>query len=341
MPRRPLAILALLLLALLAVAFAHLLTGDARGGLHWPESPAVFGLRLRRLLIAGVVGGSLALAGVLLQAMLRNPLASPDLLGVTSGAGLGVAVMAFLAAQTVSGTPGGLPDAAGGFAASPLAQTLGAGLGAALTLKLVLVWTARRGGIDVVSLVLVGVVIGMTCAGLTLLLHHLLPDRGVSARAWFFGSVDESTPDGLLVLAAAALLACLFGAWRLGGAIDAACLGEDEARSVGVRLGRLRLLLFAASGLLATFAVVLAGPIGFVGLIVPHAVRLVLGPRHRTLVIGATLAGAAVLIAADGAVSALPLSRGGRLPVGVVMAIVGGPCFLLLLRSTLRRGGVV
>ncbi len=334
MPRRTAAILVLLLLALVAVAFAHLLTGDARGGLHWPESPEVFELRLRRLLIAGVVGGSLALAGVLLQAMLRNPLASPDLLGVTSGAGLGVAVMAFLASGTSASW-------VGVFAASPLAQTLGAALGAALTLKLVLAWTARRGGIDVVSLVLVGVVIGMTCAGLTLLLHHLLPDRGVSARAWFFGSVNESTPDGLLVLAAAALLVCLFGAWRLGGAIDAACLGEDEARSVGVRLGRLRLLLFAASGLLATFAVVLAGPIGFVGLIVPHAVRLVLGPRHRPLLVGATIAGATVLILADGSVSALPLSRGGRLPVGVVMAIVGGPCFLILLRSTLRRGGLV
>lgn len=184
------------------------------------------------------------------------------------------------------------------------------------------------------------VVVGMTCAGLTLLLHYLLPDRGVSARAWFFGSVNESTPDGLLVLAAAALLVCLVGAWRVGGAIDAACLGEDEARSVGVRLGRLRLLLFAASGLLAIFAVVLAGPIGFVGLIVPHAVRLVLGPRHRPLLVAATIAGAAVLILADGSVSALPLSRGGRLPVGVVMAIVGGPCFLILLRSTLRRGGL-
>lgn len=344
MPRRTPILIALLALALVAIALGHLCTGDVLGGLHWPESPDVLAIRLRRLLIAGIVGGSLALAGVLLQAMLRNPLASPDLLGVTAGAGLGVSVMAYLAAPLAGAAVGAAavatqsaPTPLASFAATPLAQTLGAGIGAAVTLKLVLAWTTRRGGIDVVSLVLVGVIVGMTCGGLTLLLHHLLPDRGVNARAWFFGSVNESTPTGLLVLAGLVLAACLAMSLHLGRSIDAACLAEDEARSVGVRLGRLRFLLFSASGLLATFAVLLAGPIGFVGLIVPHAIRMILGPHHRPLVLAATIAGAAVLIAADGAVSALPLSRGGRLPVGVVMAIVGGPCFLILLRSTLRR----
>lgn len=338
MPARAPTILLLLLLALVAVSLGHLFTGDMTGGLHWPDSPDIWAIRLRRLATAGVVGGSLALAGVLLQAMLRNPLAAPDLLGVTSGAGLGVSVMGYVAAATATAGAGTFAAMLHTMAESPWARTLWAGLGAALALKLVLAWTARRGGIDVVAMVLVGVIVGMTFGGLTLLLHHLMPDRGASARAWFFGSVDESAPTGLLVAGALGMVASLAAAWRVGRAIDAASLSEDESRSVGVRLGRLRLLLFSASGVLATFAVLLAGPIGFVGLIVPHAVRLLLGPHHRPLAIGATLAGAAVLIAADAAVSAWPLDRGGRMPVGVVMAIVGGPCFLLLLRSTLRRG---
>lgn len=328
MTNRRVIIIALLAAILALAAAAHLLTGDLEGGLHWPESRAVLNLRLPRIVIAATVGGSLALAGVLLQALLRNPLASPDLLGVTSGAGLGVAAATFSASLT------------GGYtAASPAAQTLAALLGAGLTLALILAWTQRRGGIDVVSLVLVGVIIGMTCSGLTLLLHHLLPDHGVVARTWYFGSIGEDLPDALIAVGAVALAACLALSLASARAIDAACLGEDESRSVGVRLGHLRLVLFAASGVLATSAVVLAGPIGFVGLIIPHAVRLVLGPHHRPLLIGATIAGAATLIAADAAVCAFPL-RAGRIPVGVVMAIVGGPLFLLLLRSTLRRASL-
>ncbi len=322
-------ILTLLGTLLALAAIAHLFTGDTEHGLHWAESQAFLSLRLNRLAIAATVGGSLALAGVLLQALLRNPLASPDLLGVTSGAGLGVAAATYAASLTT------------GYAvASPAMQTLAALLGAGLTLGLILAWTHRRGGIDVISLVLVGVIVGMTCSGVTLLLHHLLPDRGVNARAWFFGSINEDLPTALLVIAAVALGLCLAVSLASARAIDAACLGEDESRSVGVRLGRLRLILFAASGLLATSAVVLAGPIGFVGLIIPHAVRMVIGPHHRPLLIGTTLAGAATLITADAAVSAFPLDRGGRLPLGVVMAIVGGPLFLLLLRSTLRRASL-
>ena len=310
----------------LAVLVAlHLATGDTRGGLHWPESGAVARLRLPRLAIAGMVGAALGVAGVLLQALLRNPLASPDLLGVTSGAGLGVTVVVFagsLASEHLS--------------AHPAAQTLGALAGAGLTLGSILAWTHRRGGIDVVSLVLVGVIVGMTCSGLTLLLHHMLPDQGFSARAWFLGSLNENHPAWLLWGSGALVAICVAGAVACAPEIDAACLAEDEARSVGVRLPRLRMVLFAASGVLATVAVVLAGPIGFVGLIVPHGVRLVLGPRHRQLLAGSAVAGAATVIAADAFVTALPLGH-GRLPIGVVMAIVGGPVFLVLLRSTLRR----
>lgn len=333
MQPRQTAILAALAAVLLAVAGFRLTVGDTSGGLHWPESGEIASLRLHRLAVAAIVGGSLALAGVLLQALLRNPLASPDLLGVTSGAGLGVTVAIFAAAafagvgEAEVRTPYGL-------------QTLGALVGAGLTLGLILAWTHRRGGIDVISLVLVGVIVGMTCAGLTLLLHHMLEDKGFLARNWFFGSIDENLPAWAVLCAAVGLGACLLVSLAWGRAIDAACLAEDEARAVGVRMARLRLVLFAASGVLATIAVVLAGPIGFVGLIVPHAVRLLMGPHHRPLVLGATLAGAATVIAADAAVTLFPFRVGGRLPIGVLMAIVGGPVFLVLLRSTLRRASL-
>lgn len=324
-PARPTR-LALLALALLAALALHLATGDIRGGLHWPESWPVASLRLHRALVATAVGASLACAGVLLQALVRNPLASPDLLGVTSGAGLGVTVASFVAFAT-----GAAPIAA------PASQTAAAFVGASATLAAVLAWTHRRGGIDLVSLVLVGVIVGMTCAGATLILHHLMPDRGFAASAWLLGAIDEDLPPALLAAAWLALAASVALALTLARAIDTATLGEDEARSLGVRLARLRLALFLAAGLLTTMSVVLAGPIGFVGLIIPHAVRMVLGPHHRPLIVGAAIAGAATLVAADAAVSAFPLARGGRLPLGVLTAVVGGPLFLLLLRSTLRR----
>lgn len=325
MPRRPAITLAGLgLFALLAVA-AHLTVGDAAGGVHWPETAEIFRLRLHRVEIALVVGASLAVAGVLLQALLRNPLASPDLIGVTSGAGLGVA------AASYAGVTAG-----GALIATPAGQTVAALAGALATLGIVLAWTVRRGGIDVISLVLVGVIIGMTCAGLTMLLHHLMPDGGFAARAWLLGSIDEGLPGSMVLLAAVLLGGCLALSLAVSRSIDAATLGEDEARSLGVRLARLRLVLFLSAGVLTSISVVLAGPIGFVGLIVPHATRMLVGPHHAVLLVGAAVCGGGVVVAADAAITAMPLAfGGGRLPLGVITAIIGGPLFLLLLRSTL------
>ncbi|MBK7405620.1 MAG: iron ABC transporter permease [Phycisphaerales bacterium] len=325
MPRRKLLILGLFALALGLAAAVHLLTGDPLGGLHWPETTEFLAGRLRRVSIATGVGAALALAGVQLQALLRNPLASPDILGITSGAGLGVAAATFVGSRAGNASPG------------PGVQTLAGLVGAALTLAVILGWSKRRGGIDVISLVLVGVVIGMTCSGATLLLHQLLPDGGVSARLWFLGSIDESVPVWLIALSWLIIGACVLTTMRCARAMDASTFSEDEARALGVRVGRLRLTLLLTSGILTTISVVLAGPIGFVGLIVPHAVRMVLGPHHAPLAIGATLAGGACMLLADAGVSAIPLSHTGRIPVGVVTAIVGGPLFLLLLRSTLKH----
>src|SRR5262249_33567891 len=130
---------------------------------------------------------------------------------------------------------------------------------------------------------------------------------------------------GLLTLGAIAL------GVASGRAMDAAAMSDDEARSVGVPIGGLRLAMFLASGVLTASAVVLAGPIGFVGLVCPRVVRLLAGPGHRVLVVGAALAGAALIVGADTFIAAIDLAR-GRLPIGILTALIGGPVFIVLLR---------
>jgi len=184
--------------------------------------------------------------------------------------------------------------------------------------------------------VLVGVIIALICGAGIQLVHHLLPDRGVSAVRWLVGSIDDDQNPARLALAAAICLASIIAAWRWAPWLDAASLSDDEAASVGVPLARVRALLLIASGGLATLAVLLAGPLGFVGLVAPHAARLLGGPGHRRLVWSAPLAGAALVLAADLGVRLIDTPT-GRVPLGVVTAVVGGPLFIaLLLRE--RRG---
>jgi iron complex transport system permease protein len=154
------------------------------------------------------------------------------------------------------------------------------------------------------------------------------------------GRVPEAPPQRLLLVVSALAVTGAGLGIALGRSLDAACLSDDEARSVGVPLGWLRVTLFLAAGILTAATVSLTGPIAFVGLVAPHAARLLVGPRHATLALGSALAGAALLLAADSARQLLEIG-GGRLPVGVLTAVIGGPVFLLLLRRApiLRQQG--
>lgn len=306
---------------LLAGGATRLLVGGESPG--WPESGMVLELRLNRLGTAGLVGGSLALAGVMLQSLLRNPLASPDLIGLGPGAGFGVMLatyLHFLASGELTRWTG---------VAGP------ALLGALAALGAVYLISQRRGLIDPAAMILVGIVVGLVFGAGTVFLQFQMPDRGQSAMRWLMGSISDEITRAQLWAGAGLLGACLAGVVWNGRRLDAAALDEDEARSVGLRIGRLRAGLFVASGALAAAAVVLAGPIGFVGLIAPHAARMLGGSRHGMLAVNATLAGAALLIGADALVKAVHLGA-GRLPVGVLTAALGGPFFLMLL---MRRGG--
>ncbi|MEL7473111.1 MAG: iron ABC transporter permease [Planctomycetota bacterium] len=306
-----------------AAIVARLVAGRGTDAWGWPDDADILDLRVARVAAGVVVGSALALAGVLLQCLLRNPLASPDLLGLSTGAGLGVSLAMFLAYRAT----GRIESGAG--------LELPALIGASLALAVVFAISHRRGGLDPGTLILVGVIVAIICGAGIRLIQHLLPDQGVAASRWLMGALRDDQPARRILLAGGLTLAAtIAGAW-LGPAMDAASLSEDEARSLGVPLGGLRAGLFIASGVLASLAVVIAGPIGFVGLVGPHAARLVGGPAHRGLVIGAAIAGAALVVGADTLVRVIETPT-GRIPIGVITALIGGPLFIALLLNGRR-----
>jgi len=308
-------LLATLLLAALAL---RLLAGPAE--LAPPRDAIEFELRAMRAAAALVVGASLAAAGAMLQALTHNPLASPSLLGATSGAGL--SVMLWILTVTLLT---GAPPRAGPPVWTPV-------LGALAALGVVMGLNRRRGFSDLLGLILTGVVVGMVAAAASMFAQHLLPDRGVALGArWLLGDLsDDLTIPRLLPPAGVALIGIAIG-WRLGPAIDAVTLDETEALTTGTPVAGVRAVLFLLAGALTAAAVALAGPVGFVGLLGPHLARRVSRPEHQTLIVTSALAGGTLLVLADTAVRLLPLAS-GRLPIGVVTALVGGPALLVLLR---------
>ena len=295
------------------------------GGVGWPEGDSagvVLELRGVRAASAAVVGAALGAAGALLQATLRNPLASPFVLGLTSGAGLGLVIAtwaSYLATgMIVQQSANPVPVLTGAFGALGLVYLLG-----------------RRGGlIDPARLILVGVIVSVLCGAVTMLVQHMLPDRGMAVfTRWVMGTISQDTRWGLIGTVGAVTAAGVAVGGAMGRSLDAASLGDDEAASVGVRLGRLRSASLLIAGVLTAGSVLIAGPIGFVGLVCPHVVRLIAGPGHRTLVVGSALAGAALLVLADAAVAVIR-APAGELPVGVLTALIGAPVFIVLLRGS-------
>ncbi len=318
---RQLAVLVMLLVGVILICVLRLtLDRDPGGGLGlaWPD-PTYARYRWVPMANALIAGTALAVSGMLLQALLRNPLASPFILGVSSGAGLGVMAAMYLAYVTGSAAP------------QVTGTTLPAVCGALVILAIVYGLGQRRGVIDPVTLILVGVVVATVCNAGIMFFQHLVPTglRG-EFTAWLMGHIPENTPPSGLLLTGGLAFAGLLVAAAMGRSLDAATLSDDEAHSVGLAIGTQRLASFTLAGVLAATAVTVVGPIGFVGLIAPHLARLLLGPRHTPLVVGAALCGMAVMVGADSARQALDLG-GGRMPPGIFTALLGGPFFIWLL----------
>jgi iron complex transport system permease protein len=273
-------------------------------------------LRAPRVLLAFFVGGSLAVCGAALQAMIRNPLAEPYLLGLSGGAGLG-AVIAIATRAT-------------GPWAVPVAAFLGASAAVALVYRLSLV-AGRR--LDPRVLLLSGVVVGSFAGALMSAIMVLSPAAGIrNAFLWLLGGFGSASWQSLGVFLAYAVLP--LGVIGLSArSLDLLALGEEPAHHLGADVHRTRRVIYLCTALLTAASVATCGIIGFVGLVVPHAVRTVARPLHRSLLPLVFLVGGSFLVLSD--VVARTVVRPLELPVGVITALVGVPLFALLLRRTL------
>jgi len=288
----------------------------------WPSAAQVWDvlwLRLEWVATASAVGAALALAGLAMQALLRNPLADPYILGVSGGAGL-----AFILASLFVGA-----------AAAPAL----AFVGALATVGLVYGIARRRGRLEPYTLLLAGVILNAFYAAAIMLVTAVVrPQERGDIALWMMGNIGAFGPQWELigVVAAAAVGAGILFAFLAKG-FNLVAMGEDTAGALGVPVHRLRLAAFVAASLVTGASVALAGPIGFVGLICPHILRMVLGPDHRRLVPASFFFGATFLVLAD---LATCLSEGAAIPampVGVLTALAGGPFFIYLLRTRWRK----
>jgi iron complex transport system permease protein len=295
---------------------AVLLAPEAQGS----AADIVLRVRLPRVVLSLLVGASLSVAGVLFQALLRNPLADPFVLGVSGGAALGgIAVLSL-------GSSIGLSHAA-----VPPAAFAGA---VATTLLLGFV-SGARGRSSATSLLLTGVVFNaFASAGIVFLASFAGLTEGAGVFLWLIGSLSNVRADitGWVALFLFAGLAC---ALPLARSLNLLALGEEPAQQLGVDVVRVQRVLLVAASLMVGAAVSVAGLIGFVGLIIPHLLRLLIGPDHRLLVPASALAGAAFLLLCDTA--ARTLLGGRELPVGAITSLAGGPVFLWLLRRHQQR----
>ncbi len=282
-----------------------------------PTNIILFQIRLPRLLLACLVGGSLAAVGVSLQALLRNPLADPSVLGISSGAALGAAIALLFGVGVSMWSVAALP--------------ICAFLGAVVSLMIIYQIAATNYGFSIYTLLLAGVVLSAIFSALIMFLASIAdPNRVFGMMAWLMGSLTGPDYQTLGVLA----VYLGIGFVVLGSqaqSLNLLTLGEEGARSLGVEVERVKKLVFFATALVTGAVVAFSGVIGFVGLIVPHAVRLVLGADHRLLLPMAGLTGGIFLMVAD--TVARTIFSPAEIPVGVVTALVGGPVFLYLLMN--------
>lgn len=288
-------------------------------GLTDPSGPAgsiIWNLRMPRIALAFLVGGGLSVSGAALQALVRNPLAEPYLLGISGGAGLGAVAAIALGLSGLFAVPA-------------------AAFGGALASSAVVYWVATVQGarLEPRVLVLVGVVVSSFCGAITTAVLTMSEAAMLrNAFLWLLGGFGTASWVSVMVFSVYAVvpLAWLFGANRT---LDLLSLGDESAEALGVRTEGAKALVFVTTALLTAASVAVSGMIGFVGLVAPHAIRGWLGPLHRQLLPAAFIAGGTLLVLADAV--ARTILRPAELPIGAVTALIGVPLFAVLLRRTL------
>ncbi len=274
----------------------------------------IVGVRLPRVLLAALVGASLAGAGVIYQALFRNPLADPYILGVSSGAGLGAMIALTLTANITAVRYGAVPVAA--FA------------GAVLTMLLVTRLASWKGRLDTASLLLAGVAVSYTLAALTSFIMVFAREQMSAVVFWMMGGLGAASWPYVRMIAPMFFIGAAI-ALTFGRELNLMLLGDERAGQLGLDAHRFKMFALAVASLLTAAAVAVAGLIGFVGLMVPHMLRLRMGPDHRWLLPASLLGGATALVLAD--LLARIVLAPVEIPVGIVTALVGGPFFVWLL----------
>ena len=282
--------------------------------LSGPHAAIFFDIRLPRVLLSACVGASLAVAGAALQALLRNPLAEPYLLGVSNGAALGTMLAFVFFEQFV------------------LARPLMAFAGAALATFTVYQMARSRAGMNVERLVLSGVIVTTFLSSIIVLLTSLLDAARLRGFTfWLLGDLSQATLSGFYLT----LVSVIVGTIALTSQarpLNLMMIGERDALDYGVEVGRVRLIVFGMASLLVGTAVAASGSVGYVGLIVPHLVRLAIGSDNRLVVPMSAFAGATFVVLADTVARVAIAPR--ELPVGAITALIGAPVFIYLLRRS-------
>ena len=314
----------LLALRLGAVPFSF---GDLGQNLWWlasghPERVStdfrliMVDIRLPRILLGIVVGAALSVAGAAFQALLRNPLADPYVLGVSSGAALG-AILALLAAPAL-----------------PLMTPLAAFLGAAATIAAVYFLGRRQGQLDSGMLLLAGIVTASFLSAMIMFLMTTLASRDLRGIAfWLMGDLSISLPRGLLWILVVGFFAAAGAILTTASDLNVLLAGEREAMHLGVDVTRVKLVVYVSASVLTGLAVSVSGAIGYVGLLVPHVMRMLFGSDYRLLIPTSALGGAIAIVLAD--TLARTVIAPTELPVGAMTAMAGAPVFIYLLRRRL------
>lgn len=307
-----------------AVAALCMCIGSTTTRLVWDSG------RTESVLMASLVGAALAAAGVVYQAILRNPLADPYLLGVSSGAMLSAFAWRFSALAILTTALGAVSQQAFAFG------------GALLAMVVVFLLSMRRGRLEPITLLLVGVIVNSINGSVFLLLNALQRDITAGAGGmltFLVGGIQTNLLPSQEYIAAGLVAVCWVILIYLSGQLNVAMLGEAEATSLGVPIHRLRWIALITASLMTAAVVAVSGPIGFIGLVCPHLARLIVGNDQRRLLPIATALGAGLLALADAASRQLLNSAYAQtlLPVGVLTGLMGGPFYLLLLWRARHR----